>query len=340
MITTKKKSQKTTGGHKAPCRKATPSMPPGLTVTPDGATMVTSGAELSGGQLSKCREANSPVQAGKELSDEGQLAICQEAALPMPLSLDSICNNLINLRRDDYFLIRAGSRETLAIKSYIRSKCGWRYMASKAENKAPKAESEQAYKKLMGVKVRKNPMSDARFNELGLEILKPRAIALREIEKQRDVLEKSILELAKQLPAFKWSESIRGFGALSLARVVGEAGNLSAYHSRDALVKYLGVAPTFVYLKRTKKGKYVPLIPKKIRSVMYVIGDNLLRLKNPVYDAIYREQHARRRKLRDAEFTAKPKKKGLKGHLHFQAHRAMERTFIRDLYAAWHADVK
>jgi hypothetical protein len=87
----------------------------------------------------------------------------------------------------------------------------------------------------------------------------------------------------------------------------------------------------------TKSGKTALAIPRGRRSVMWIIGDNLIRARNPRYTAIYQEQKARRALLwaERVKIVCKDKKLASKGHIHKQAHRAMERRFIRDLYAAW-----
>jgi hypothetical protein len=49
--------------------------------------------------------------------------------------------------------------------------------------------------------------------------------------------------LAESLPVFPWIESIRGAGALGLATIVAEAGDLSNYATPCKLWKRLGFAP-------------------------------------------------------------------------------------------------
>ena len=50
---------------------------------------------------------------------------------------------------------------------------------------------------------------------------------LHPFKKQRIEWEKAMTLLARKLPVFPWWDSIRGTGALGLAIIVGEAGNLS-----------------------------------------------------------------------------------------------------------------
>ena len=55
--------------------------------------------------------------------------------------------------------------------------------------------------------------------------------------------EKVMGELAQQLPIYPWIETVRGAGALGLATIVAEAGDLANYPNPAKLWKRLGFAP-------------------------------------------------------------------------------------------------
>jgi hypothetical protein len=59
----------------------------------------------------------------------------------------------------------------------------------------------------------------------------------------REASEKRMGELAMQLPVYPWIESVHGAGALGLATIVAEAGDLSGYPQPAKLWKRLGFAP-------------------------------------------------------------------------------------------------
>jgi hypothetical protein len=195
--------------------------------------------------------------------------------------------------------------------------------------------------------------------------------AIHAADAQRKVLAAEMFAIVKDLPAFAWAESVKGFGGLSLAVLLGETGNLSRFRNRDCLVKRMGIAPPACYAMITKAGKTVHAVPRVRRSVLWVIGDNLIRTGNETYRAIYDEQKARRTLLRTADLEAEAKAKaakikalrdkakatgvklsevadeeaigvkgGIKMHIHRQSHRSMERKLLRDLFAAWMTDVK
>jgi hypothetical protein len=63
------------------------------------------------------------------------------------------------------------------------------------------------------------------------------------IKRRRKKLEDEMEELAMQLPVWPWVKAIPGFGALGLATIVAEAGDLSNYINKGKLRRRLGLAP-------------------------------------------------------------------------------------------------
>ena len=66
--------------------------------------------------------------------------------------------------------------------------------------------------------------------------------SIRHFDEHIGRTEKQIVKLAKTLPVAPWAEGIQGFGFMSLAAIVGEAGDLSVYTSKNAVWKRLCVA--------------------------------------------------------------------------------------------------
>jgi hypothetical protein len=62
-------------------------------------------------------------------------------------------------------------------------------------------------------------------------------------DEMRAINEKAMEKAAKELPVYPWLENIRGAGALGLATIVAEAGDLSNYATPAKLWKRLGFAP-------------------------------------------------------------------------------------------------
>ncbi len=143
---------------------------------------------------------------------------------------------------------------------------------------------------------------------------------------ERD-LEKRLRKLARQLPVWPWVESVPGFGDLGLAQIVGEAGDLANYPNPAKLWKRMGVAVIGDERQRKVSGAdaldhgYSP----QRRSLLWVIGDSLLKKAGPYRD-IYLAEKARQAELHP-ELS--------RMHVHLRAKRYMEKRLLRDLWRAW-----
>jgi hypothetical protein len=146
----------------------------------------------------------------------------------------------------------------------------------------------------------------------------------------RKPFEKRLEKLAKQLPVYPWAASVRGLGALSLAQIVAETGDLSLYANPAKVWKRMGLA----VMPDGKRQRRVPgdeafehgYSPQR-RSLMYVVGENLVKLNR---DGPYRtyylaEKERQRAKLPDAPLA----------HPHNRAMRHMTKRLLRDLWRAW-----
>lgn len=139
--------------------------------------------------------------------------------------------------------------------------------------------------------------------------------------------EKRLRKLAHQLPVWSWVETVHGFGDLGLAQIVAEAGNLENYANPAKLWKRFGLAVIGGGAQRRVTGDaalehgYSPVR----RSMMYVIGDSLLKKQNP-YRALYLARKA-------TEQAKVPD--GTKMLWHRRAQRYAEKRLLRDLWRAW-----
>jgi hypothetical protein len=140
--------------------------------------------------------------------------------------------------------------------------------------------------------------------------------------------EKRMEKLAKMLPVWPWWECTRGVGALALAQIIGEAGDLSGYPNPAKLWKRMCLAVVEGAAQKKVKGAgalkqgYSP----RRRSVMYVIGDCLIRAGENPYKLVYDE----RKELEATKLPDGPKMK-----IHRRAHRYMEKRLLRDLWREW-----
>jgi hypothetical protein len=97
---------------------------------------------------------------------------------------------------------------------------------------------------------------------------------------ERAALEKRLKKLARQLPIWDaWAKAVPGFAELSLAAIVGEAGDLSGYSNPAKLWKRMGLAVIKGERQRKKAGAEEALEhgynPSR-RSVMWNIGGGLI----------------------------------------------------------------
>lgn len=144
--------------------------------------------------------------------------------------------------------------------------------------------------------------------------------------------------LAETLPVAAWCKKVRGFGVLRLAVIVGEAGDLSLYSNPGKLWKRLGLAPVqkdgLTRMPSTWRSKggltaedwiaagYSP----RRRSIMYVIGELIVKLNDGEYRVRYDEAKAK--------FQAADPERS-KGHCHNHGMLCAVKRLVRDLWKEW-----
>jgi len=142
----------------------------------------------------------------------------------------------------------------------------------------------------------------------------------------RDSCEKDMIALARTLPCAQHVEDTVGFGYLGLAVLVGEAGDMGAYKSPAGLWKRFGVAPDGCYEMKDKQGKLCIAKPKRRRSVLYTIGDSLIKGNKDGYRSLYVERKA-------YELARMPDMKPIIAHR--RAQRYMEKRLLKHLWQCW-----
>lgn len=165
---------------------------------------------------------------------------------------------------------------------------------------------------------------------------------------------KEMTRLAKELPVWTaWGEGINGFGALSLAVIVGEAGDIGEYRGEAGLWKRMGLA----VLDGVRQGGLGKSAAKEDwithgynrqrRSRMWTIGDALIRQQGPYREIYLRRKETERAKAAAAGLIIAPAAKIPKaraaefmsdGHIHRRAQRYMEKRLLRHLWRKWRAN--
>jgi hypothetical protein len=149
------------------------------------------------------------------------------------------------------------------------------------------------------------------------------------MNRNRMALEKYLKCLIIGLPVWEdWSERPRGFAEMSLASIVGEAGNLSNYKNPAKLWKRFGLA--VINGQRQRKVKGIDALEQgynpKRRSVAWNVGECLI--KSGGEDSYYRALYLERK-----EYEAAREKKPI--IVHRRAARYMTKRFLRNLWVAW-----
>lgn len=281
--------------------------------------------------------------------------------------LDETIATLKMLHRKRCFAMDQRKRCDLSLGAFLRTALGWSLALPKDERDAI-AKQAAAYIAL-GNRLYKAGEGEAPedfdpWKDIVFSMLLSRD-PWDEIE--RDTTQE-MERLAKALPVWAWAEGVRGFGAVSLAVIVGECGDLADYAGPYKLNKRLGLA-VFDGVRQGGLSKNAPkeqwiahgYSPVR-RARMWVIGDCL---KKGNGDGKYRTMYLRRLAMEHKKAVAEglipatstaatvqswaarglpplekitkidPAKHRSAGHMDRRAQRYMEKKFLRDLWCAW-----
>lgn len=178
--------------------------------------------------------------------------------------------------------------------------------------------------------------------------LAPFLEAKARFEAEREAIDKALAKMAKTLPVWKaWAEGVKGLGALRLAVIVGECGDIGSYRNPSCLWKRMGLAVIAGGRQRMVANAADALDhgynPER-RAIAYVMSTELLKaqIRNVkdedgkrtdtsiaigAYGQLYLD-----RKAYEAG------REGItKAHANNRAGRYMAKRVLRDLYAAWRA---
>lgn len=174
-------------------------------------------------------------------------------------------------------------------------------------------------------------------------------MSARGFDSYRAELEKSMSGLARSLPVWPWVESVKGFGAMGLAIVVGEAGDLANYANPGKLWKRLGLAPFDGLAASSWKRSTAPRklsaeewigigYNQRRRSASWTIADSLLRQPGPYADA-YRARRVYECEKHPEFITGKTNAKTgnpqVTKQCDLRARRYAEKRLIKHLWQAW-----
>jgi hypothetical protein len=242
------------------------------------------------------------------------------------------------------FAMKIQQKLDRALESFIRiNGTEWRPDMSEAEREKLNKEVRALIKK-----IRAGEPSD--FSDVIATSDQARAPA----DQMRDISEKAMADLAKELPVFPFVEGIRGAGELGLATIVAETGDLSNYPNPAKVWKRLGYAPYDGFAGSTwKRQTWRPRTLTKEEwianpfsgeryALMHQIAEWLVNAQwigkaksasgegepNGPYGQIYANRRAH-------TLTTHPD--WSLGHRRNDALRVTMKAFLKDLHSEWHA---
>lgn len=254
--------------------------------------------------------------------------------------VEIICETIRATHRHRVFAMEQRKRVDLSLLSFVRFTLGWSPDLPDAEKKGIKAHAKAIAEGKGG--------GDA---DGFAEIVAASKASREPWAKMEKAASKEMEAAAKRLDVWReFGEATPGFGALSLAIIIGEAGPLSNYPKKGHLWKRMGVA----VLDGVRQGGLEKTAPKddwiehgynrQRRSRLFTIGDALIKAAGP-YREIYLARKAFEREraeaagltvLPSAKITNRNRATAMSdGHIHRRAQRYMEKRLLRDLWQAW-----
>lgn len=313
----------------------------------------------AGGQMS-CDAQDVVAAAQHEPCSDGREAGTR--LLPQPL-LSRPPSDAINfiriMHRKRDVLLRSDGDAVRRIKAKCRSAAGYDPALTGAAKKAQEAVVKNAFNAvtdqdgsaLAGIALTVFLICDALIESIDL------------FRKGRIDAERKAKDMMQTLHVAPFVESTRGFGWVGLMQIIGEAGDLSNYANPAKLWKRFGLGlissgerqRKFTDAAKAREAGYSPTR----RSLMYVIGDSLIKQKGPYRDLYLQRlaiEHAKAvtEGLIPATTTASTvaswQERGLPaltkvskltkecrsaGHMALRAQRYVEKRLLRDLWRAW-----
>ena len=272
------------------------------------------------------------------------------------MPLEALIDDIREQHRIRCYAMEQRKRANLSLGSFLRLVLGWSLALPEADRNRIKAYAQALIR--LGEDEAKALKKGAPFKTDEPDYLKWRDAIMASLEARRPFMDiekdatKEMERLALLLPVWKWCEGIRGFGAVSLAVIVGEAGDLSNYPRKGHLWKRMGLAVMGDIrqggLKKTaaKEEWIAHGYNRQRRSRVWNIGDALIKGNadgeyRQVYLArkVYERDRAEAAGLTVAPAAKIPKARAGEfmsdGHIHRRAQRVMEKRLLRDLWQEW-----
>ncbi len=277
-------------------------------------------------------EVSSQTATSDQAADGGEKNAANEFASA------SICRQLQELQRRKAATLKSRIMIDNQLAALVSTELGYHAGMEESERKGLRAKAEQLIKAIDG-----GDEWDAGYEAVyhGVSaIVQSTRIARNGFDTFLSGIEKEMIRLAKQLPTAKWIDDTdrRGFGILSLATVIGETGDLALYANPAKVWKRLGLAPFQGKMPSTwRKGKEGKLSAEqwteigyspRRRSIMFVVGENIVKQNKGSYRKRYDEAKA-------AAHVNHPDWSD--GRCHWHGMLLATKRLVRDLWKAWNS---
>jgi hypothetical protein len=163
------------------------------------------------------------------------------SAPPLPLYVASpeaiaTVDQLRNLQKLRHSMIRAQNRLILQAQAIVR------IFHMEDDDFADDTAKEKARKRVAKIYGEVIAAYESNGEHPLLEPITPYIVAQVPLADVRAAYEKRMAKLARTLPVYPWVKSVKGFGDVSLAEIVGSTGDIGTYKSVSALWKRMGLA--------------------------------------------------------------------------------------------------
>lgn len=273
------------------------------------------------------------------------------------VALAATVNRIVELQSMRRFCIKSQSRCDRSIEDFIARSLGYSTALTEKERKAlfrRAADIRQRVEKGGGDQL----AFETHFSNVPAAIIPmilANATARGIWDAQRKEAEANMVRLAMTLPVWPWVQNIKGFGALGLAIVVGEAGiPIGDYRTVSGLWSRLGLAVIAGVRQQRMKGELGKLhkySPMRRAELWAICSDSMFRHQwrsaneetgepaRPI--GLYGEVYARRRAVTEPRIEStgnlsdKDPDKWTKGRCHNDARRIMTKVLMKDLWVEW-----
>ena len=277
--------------------------------------------------------------------------------------------------RSRNFSMDARKRSNSSLGGFLRTQLGWSLDMTKQEQNRIAKQAQELIK--MGeAELKGKPMEvDEPAYDEWHNLICASILAREPFDNIEKTSVKEMTPLAESLPVWEiFGKDIRGFGPMSLAIIVGEAGDLSGYPKKGHLWKRMGVAVMGDVRqgglrKGAKAEEWIKHgYSRQRRSRLWNIGDALKKgNEDGKYRTLYLQRHfvefdkaaaegravittqaatieswrerslPELQKITAGDLKKNPDRYRTAGHVAKRAQRHMEKTLLRDLLFAWKA---